>query len=64
MLTYNLSLNASKAKELIVDFRKGRSVHAPLSIERMMVERVSSFKFLGVHIAGDLTWSQFHLHVR
>ncbi|KAI3375894.1 hypothetical protein L3Q82_004153 [Scortum barcoo] len=54
----NLHLNVSKTKELIVDFRKRqREEHAPFSINRTMLERVSSFMFLGVHINEDLAWT-------
>ncbi|KAI3352102.1 hypothetical protein L3Q82_020924, partial [Scortum barcoo] len=54
----NLHLNVSKTKELIVDFRRRqREEHAPLSINGTTVERVSSFRFLGVHISEDLTWT-------
>ncbi|KAK3538731.1 hypothetical protein QTP86_014323, partial [Hemibagrus guttatus] len=54
----NLLLNNSKAKELIIDFRreKGR-MHDPIHINRMAVERVSSFKFLGTHISEYLSWT-------
>ncbi|KAK3553753.1 hypothetical protein QTP70_009192 [Hemibagrus guttatus] len=53
----NLTLNATKTKELIVDFRKSNSSrHSPIYINRSKVERVSSFKFLGVHISEDLSW--------
>jgi hypothetical protein len=52
----NLSLNVSKAKELIVDFRRKRGEHAPIHIDGADVERVESFKFLGIHITKDLTW--------
>ncbi len=31
--------------------------HTPITIDKTPVERVSSFKFLGVHITEDLTWS-------
>ncbi len=31
--------------------------HTPISIDKTPVERVNSFKFLGVHITEDLTWS-------
>ncbi|KAI3362648.1 hypothetical protein L3Q82_001632 [Scortum barcoo] len=54
----NLQLNVSKTKELIVDFRRRqREEHAPLSINGTTVERVNSFRFLGVHISEDLTWT-------
>ncbi|KAI5619386.1 gastrula zinc finger protein XlCGF28.1-like [Silurus asotus] len=55
----NLTLNATKTKDLIVDFRKSNSRrHLPVNINGTEVERVSSFKFLGVHISEDLTWQQ------
>ncbi len=53
-----LSLNASKTKELIVDFRKiQQRPYTPLKISGTPVERVSSFKYLGVNISEDLTWT-------
>ncbi|KAK3538532.1 hypothetical protein QTP86_006696 [Hemibagrus guttatus] len=55
----NLTLNATKTKELIVDFQKSNSSrHSPIYINGSEVERVSSFKFLGVHISEDLSWHQ------
>ncbi len=53
----HLSLNIDKTKELVVDFRRQSRVHTPISINKTPVERVNSFKFLGVHITEDLTWS-------
>ncbi len=53
----HLSLNIDKTKELVVDFRRQSRVHTPISIDKTPVERVNSFKFLGVHITEDLTWS-------
>ncbi|KAI4889401.1 hypothetical protein NFI96_034095, partial [Prochilodus magdalenae] len=52
----NLSLNVNKTKELIVDFRKQERVHTPITINGATIE--SSFKFLGVHITEELTWSE------
>jgi hypothetical protein len=54
----NLSLNVTKTKEMIVDYRKRRSEHAPIVIDRAVVEQVESFKFLGVHINNKLEWSK------
>ncbi len=53
----HLSLNIDKTKELVVDFRRQSREHTPITIEKTPVERVNSFKFLGVHITEDLTWS-------
>ncbi|KAI4892242.1 hypothetical protein NFI96_028208 [Prochilodus magdalenae] len=55
--TNNLSLNIDKAKEMVVDFRRTRRDHSPLHIDGSTVEIVKSTKFLGVHLAEDLTWS-------
>ncbi len=50
-----LSLNVSKTKELIVNFRKRQQrPYTPLMISGTPVERVSSF---GVNISEDLTWT-------
>ena len=37
---------------------KGGLNRAPININRTAVERVESFKFLGVHITNDLSWSK------
>jgi hypothetical protein len=54
----NLSLNVIKTKEMIVDYRKKRTEHAPIFIDGAVVEQVESFKFFGVHITNKLTWSK------
>lgn len=53
----NLLLNVEKTKEIVVDFRRERTQHSPLTINGAAVERVSSAKFLGVHISEDLSWN-------
>jgi hypothetical protein len=50
----NLSLNVTKSKEMIVDYRKRRTDHAPILIDGAVEEQVDSFKFLGVHITNKL----------
>ena len=52
----NLLLNTIKTK-VIIDFRRNGTDHAPLHINGDCVERVPSFKFLGVHITEKLSWS-------
>jgi hypothetical protein len=53
----NLSLNNNKTKEMIVDFRKQQREHPPIQSEGTAVEKVESFKFLGVHITDKMKWS-------
>ena len=38
--------------------RKRRAKQAPIIIDGAVVERVESFKFLGVHITNELSWSK------
>ena len=45
-----LSLNINKTKEMIVDFRKQQREHPPIYIEGTTVEKVESYKILGIHI--------------
>uniref|UniRef100_A0A3B3HJX1 Reverse transcriptase domain-containing protein n=1 Tax=Oryzias latipes TaxID=8090 RepID=A0A3B3HJX1_ORYLA len=52
----DLILNITKTKEIIVDFRRRSKNHQSLSIGTEMVERVTSFKFLGVTMTEDLSW--------
>ncbi|XP_055776853.1 carboxypeptidase N catalytic chain isoform X2 [Salvelinus fontinalis] len=52
-----LTLNVNKTKEMIVDFRKKQREHPPIHIDGTVVEKVESFKFLGVHITDKLNWS-------
>ena len=54
----NLSLNVSKTKEMIVDYRKKRTEPTPILIDVAVVEQVESFKFLGVHVTKKLTLSK------
>lgn len=54
--TTNLILNTDKTKEIIVDYRKTKGcTHTPVYINGAEVERVSSFKFLGIHISANLS---------
>jgi hypothetical protein len=54
----NLSLNVSKTKELIVDYRKRLAEQASINIDGAVVEWVESFKFLWCPHHNDLSWSK------
>ena len=54
--SHDLSINVNKTREVVIDFRRaGKQDHAPLLIDETAVEKASSVKYLGVHIADDLT---------
>ncbi|KAK1790105.1 hypothetical protein P4O66_002411 [Electrophorus voltai] len=53
----NLHLNVDKTKEMVVDFRRARRDHSPLAINSSSVEIVKNTKFLGGHLAENLTWT-------
>ena len=54
----DLSLNAKKTKELVVDFRKSADVLPPIMIKNEPIERVSEYKYLGTVVQEDLKWTQ------
>ncbi len=53
----NLALNITKTKELIIDCRRKKTDIQSLFINGDCVERTSNFRFLGIHLNDDLTWS-------
>ena len=53
----NLTLNFNKTKEMIVDFRKQQREHSPVHINGTVVEKVESFKFVGIQFTDKLNWS-------
>ena len=68
-----LHLNVSKTKEMCIDFRRNRTVNSPIVINGEPVEQVDSFKYLGVildenfsftkHVTAVQKKSQQRLHV-
>ena len=54
----HLTLNASKCKCMVISRLKKRSISfLPLKLHEQTMERVSQYKYLGVTINEDLTWS-------
>src|SRR4029434_6136050 len=51
------SANLMMVLELIVDYRRLQGEHAPIHIGGTAVERVKSFRFLGINISEDLSWT-------
>ncbi|XP_051920057.1 uncharacterized protein LOC127599886 [Hippocampus zosterae] len=52
-----LQINPRKTKELVVDFCKKKSSPTPMNIQGMDIERVTSYKYLGVLLNDKLDWS-------
>ncbi|KAK7896418.1 hypothetical protein WMY93_021743 [Mugilogobius chulae] len=54
----HLLLNAGKTKEMVVDFRRRHSIAPPpVNIQGRDIERVDSYKYLGVHLNNKLDWT-------
>ena len=54
----NLTLNPSKCKYLVISKLRKHSVEVPvLTLNNEVLEKVSSFKYLGINITDDLSWS-------
>ena len=51
-----LDLNASKTKELVVDFRKDVSIIPTLLVNNQPIERVESYRYLGTILDHKLTF--------
>ncbi len=60
----NMSLNMRNTNEVVMDFRRYSVDHPPLTIDSSTVERVSSTKFLGVHITGPHLDHQHHVNLQ
>ena len=52
-----LQINSGKTKELVVDFRRcSHPPTTPVNIQGKDIERVDSYKYLGVHLNNKLDW--------
>ena len=51
-----IKLNLKKCKEMHLDFRRHRTIIPPITVNDETLERVSSFKRLGMWIDNNLKW--------
>ena len=51
-----MELNAKKCNEMIVDFRKSKTVIPPVCIGQPPIARVKTFKLLGLWMNDNLNW--------
>jgi hypothetical protein len=51
-----VELNAKKCNEMVVDFRKIKTVIPPVCIGQQPMSRVKTYKLLGIWIDDDLKW--------
>lgn len=55
---HRMKLNPTKCKEMLVCFQKVLPNIPNVTIEDDQLERVSTYKLLGVHITNNLTWNE------
>jgi hypothetical protein len=59
-----MTINTKKTKEMLIYFGKkfNKESFSPLEINEEFIERVNSFKLLGVIFSSDLSWGQHPSH--
>ena len=56
ILSTNLELKVSKTKEMVIDFKTSSATPSPIVLKSSKVERVSSYRYLGIVIDDKLSW--------
>ncbi|TWW66493.1 hypothetical protein D4764_20G0005250 [Takifugu flavidus] len=54
----HLRINASKTKEVVIDFSRKASHIAPVNIQGLDIEIAEEYKYLGVHLNNKLDWTR------
>ena len=52
-----IELNVKKTNKMIIDFGKSKALPDPIIINDHTVEHASTYKYLGVMMNNDLSWS-------
>ena len=59
-----MKLNPTKCKEMLINFMNNRNfILNPIVIGGNSIERVLTYKLLGVHISNDLNWNHYVEHI-
>jgi hypothetical protein len=58
-----LELNVKKTQELIIDYRRKVSIHAPVTINDNEVQQTKNYKYLGLVIDDQLNWHSHFDHL-
>ena len=58
-----LAFNASKCKQMLISRKQKPLPHSHLKLGNNILERVYTYKYLGVQITSDLSWSD-HIHTK
>ena len=57
-IDHNTRLNSPKCKEMLINFMHHSNFSlSPIIIGNKVIERVSTYKILGVHVDCDLKWN-------
>ena len=55
----NMRLNEKKCEDMVINFLKYQpTVITPIQLNGIVIDRVSSYKLLGVIISNDLSWNE------
>ena len=55
----NMPFNEKKCKDMVINFLKYQpTVITPIQLNGIVIDRVSSYKLLGVIISNDLSWNE------
>ncbi|XP_072051878.1 uncharacterized protein [Amphiura filiformis] len=54
----NLTANASKTRLMVISTKKDPFPNMSLYMNNQVIDRVSSVKFLGIHISDNLSWNE------
>ena len=55
-ILYDRVINTSKTKEVLIDFRKNKTIVQPVQIRSEAIEQVDQYKYLGTYIDSKLSW--------